>query len=185
VSDRCGRPNRTSGKPCTSYRTRSGDTCLPACKNHLTVEEQAQLNELNKAAQEQHTWARDVGWPPACWSWPITEADRDMVARDSSIGLLRWQADRCGICGSPWGHLVTDHDHYTTLIRGELCRGCNIAEAVNPAAVFRYWRERPAAALFGLAERYLDPATGEYARPKPRYNEASRWASPASGQLGL
>lgn len=76
----------------------------------------------------------------------------------------------CEICGCTEKQLVVDHDHATGLIRGLLCRRCNLALAVieQPdllgAAVAYLDRERPAkeyreVQLQAMARKYQqDPA---------------------------
>jgi hypothetical protein len=56
----------------------------------------------------------------------------------------------CAICGQiPFdGHLVEDHDHATGMVRGLLCRSCNVREGRSSDPVFiRYRRIHPAQML--------------------------------------
>lgn len=82
---------------------------------------------------------------PACWTWPLpTEAE--LVAGDALLHVAVWQADRCAVCGinTPYS-FVTDHDHETGLIRGYLCRSCNVYESHGNLVIFdRYRHVNPA-----------------------------------------
>ena len=81
--------------------------------------------------------------PPACWTWPLPGPGDTPYS---------WQAGRCAVCNKRPGQLVTDHDHCTGLIRGQLCPSCNSHEGtnghlptfrsyalVNPYTVTRTW----------------------------------------------
>lgn len=129
---------------------------------------------------------------PACWSWPVPAHTReeelarlfalnDALPYDSddrmdheTIELLTedwarylfdaFHADRCAMCGRVprVGGLVEDHDHWTGLVRGWLCRSCNRQESVSGrAAQFEpYWRRNPATIL-GF-RRYYEGVTWPY-----------------------
>jgi len=101
---------------------------------------------------------------PACWSWELPgEPSADEVASplfylDSWRFFAFHASGVCALCGvrPVDGHLVEDHDHRTGMVRGLLCRGCNVREGKsNTAVLIRYRRIRPAQIL-GL---YL-PYTG-------------------------
>lgn len=154
---------------------------------------------------------------PVCWYWPTdrpTEEDarREMfeyaerngctpgqaqvlwdleraagVLSDGDV-LARWQNGRCAICGRA-SDLVCDHDHSTGLVRGWLCRSCNTTEGTNhqPDTIFTRYRERPPAAILGLIIRYLNPITGEDARPQlaSETDWDDKWTDAASEDIGL
>jgi hypothetical protein len=136
---------------------------------------------------------------PACWSWPPpTDADRERVRTlyKSAIdqlgdGILPalvmsdWQQERCAVCGGQ-GAPVEDHDHGTGLVRGYLCRGCNVAEGMNRYAgrVWREYRERNPASICGVVERYWDPLTKEFAEPAEPLS-ADRWKNHPMRGVGL
>jgi hypothetical protein len=71
-----------------------------------------------------------------------------------------WQAGRRAACGR-MGADVEDHDHATGLVRGWLCRGCNISEGMNrySGRLWREYRERNPASICGLVEVYNGPFT--------------------------
>lgn len=81
--------------------------------------------------------------------------------------LRALQHNACGICGT-WSDLVVDHDHDSGLIRGLLCRGCNVREGLHncmfsvcggdvnvTGCPFDQWRRRPAVAWLGWTEKYV------------------------------
>lgn len=67
------------------------------------------------------------------------------------IDLFDWQDDRCAWCGYSNGdrRLVRDHCHFTGLVRGYLCSGCNSQEGWADDSVWGAWRsgDNPAHAL--------------------------------------
>ncbi|UPZ27599.1 endonuclease VII domain-containing protein [Streptomyces sp. LRE541] len=114
--------------------------------------------------------------------WKL-ECAADALVGDDDGALARWQDGRCAICGKT-RDLVCDHDHATGLVRGWLCHSCNITEGTNqePDTIFARYRERPPAAILGIAIRYLNPVTGEDATPPPAgaTNWADKWVDAAS-----
>lgn len=117
--------------------------------------------------------------------------------------------ERCALCGRA-GHraLVDDHDHWTGLVRGLLCRGCNISEGSaygstdgvlsyhehNPASILGYRRfytgrgwpagwyrdVRRARALTGNPTWTPDIAIGATLGEA----DAEQWAIASAGMLG-
>ena len=54
----------------------------------------------------------------------------------------------CATCFRRGLPMVLDHEHFTGLARGMLCRGCNVREGARPgygAAVLRLYRANPPA----------------------------------------
>lgn len=166
----CGRPTKR-GSECRLPPVNGFATCL----NHLTAG-QREEHRLAQAAREAW-WTEAVADPaePACWSWPLPEAD--VV---DQLGLLMWHHGRCAICGrSGGGALVVDHDHATALIRGALCRSCNTREAFR-GGVFTLYQQRHPAAMLGVSVRYWSVVTGEAVAPPAI--EVDRWqANPLVG----
>jgi hypothetical protein len=90
---------------------------------------------------------------PDCATWSLPDV---ALGGDGYHQINVWQGDRCGMCGPVRAEgLVMDHDHATGLIRGRLCRGCNLSEPCNSSSAFVAWRAgvNPAGIL-GLAEEY-------------------------------
>jgi hypothetical protein len=115
--------------------------------------EPAQRRRL--AANEQF-----FGDVPACWTWSLpTEADLNDGDRACFIGV--WQADRCAVCGisTPYSFVV-DHDHETGLVRGYLCKRCNLHESGSTRLIYERYRLANPASVCG--------AEWEYAPPMPR-----------------
>jgi len=65
------------------------------------------------------------------------------LTREDHERLMLDQGGRCAMCGAE-SVLVVDHDHDTGVVRGLLCRTCNIGLG---------WLERPG--WRELADRYL------------------------------
>lgn len=88
----------------------------------------------------------DDGGVPACMSWPVPEP---------GTTIQEWQQGRCAGCDRRDNGLLLDHDHDTELVRGYLCRSCNVVEGVSPKALWKRWRSgwNPAV-LLGVAEEY-------------------------------
>lgn len=154
---------------------------------------------------------------PVCWYWPAerpTEEDArrklfeyaertgctpgqtqvlwDLECAAGALGdsevLAQWHSGRCAICGRA-SDLVCDHDHATGLVRGWLCRSCNTSEGTNrePDTIFARYRERHPASILGLTIRYLNPVSGEFARPQlaSETDWADKWTDAASEDIGL
>ncbi|MEU7972177.1 endonuclease domain-containing protein [Micromonospora sp. NPDC049089] len=128
-----------------------------------------------------------AGLTPACHDWPVTDEDRTAVAQlpalpDDELAaarhvhdlIYRWQRGRCAVCGGGRsGELVLDHDHVTALVRGWLCRGCNVSEAHSDGGNFAKYRDRPPAVMLGVTARYVDPW---YGLAEPRESHAQWFA---------
>lgn len=70
-----------------------------------------------------------------------------------------FHAGRCAMCGAHATtasglHLVDDHDHLTGMVRGRLCRGCNIREGVSWDDLFERYREHHPAEILGVVQYY-------------------------------
>ncbi|MFE9003053.1 endonuclease domain-containing protein [Streptomyces sp. NPDC007875] len=171
-----------------------------------------EATEVRKRADEE-AWLAYLYADPICWRWPVPDdlenwtypqddntEDRlpeEMIARimrdpESRAGAIlgRWQDGRCAICGH-CRELVEDHDHVTGLVRGWLCRGCNIQEGVYGSSdtLFGKYRQRHPTRLLGLRIRYWDPFLKDYAQPQTPMTEEERWAhkwiDAASEDIGL
>lgn len=153
----CGRP-RSTGQPCKSLLP--GDA--PACHFHLTATER---DELDRHRAEQSASGPTAITQPACWSWPHPE--RPVT---SWADVADWHADRCAACGYR-RELVTDHCHKSGLVRGLLCRGCNVQEGCGNPWWGDGYRARPPAVILGYTEPYLLTITygrtSPFAQPEP------------------
>lgn len=70
--------------------------------------------------------------------------------------MRTWQDGRCGLCGFRFP-LVVDHCHDTGLIRGQLCRSCNVTEGVGNGHNLDQWRGGvTVAAEMGIKEMYVN-----------------------------
>lgn len=81
----------------------------------------------------------------AAWSkWPLPSPSDD-------VDMWEWQDGRCAWHGGrpTQANLVEDHCHMTGLVRGYLCRRCNIVEGKSFDPAWDEWREgdNPAFAL--------------------------------------
>lgn len=79
--------------------------------------------------------------------------------------LRDWHEQRCAYCGWQAHIFDTDHDHATGVIRGFLCRGCNllIGKFPEPIDFGPYWEwmsGNTPAERFGIQDVYLKPQTG-------------------------
>jgi hypothetical protein len=116
---------------------------------------------------------------PACHGWPAMTAEEvhartlalegpDAMADWNGLSaIIAWQKGRCAICGSAKFDLVTDHDHATALVRGQLCQRCNNNEARSDEPRYVAYRARPPAAILGVQEVYWSSWDGGYAVPAP------------------
>lgn len=97
---------------------------------------------------------------PAFTTWP------DPVEPIQNLDDLRdWHEYRCAYCGYEAHILDTDHDHDTGIIRGYLCRGCNlligkIPTPVDYAPFWAWMTGTTPAERFGIREVYLRPQSG-------------------------
>lgn len=86
----------------------------------------------------------------------MSTTDQDYAVDIDPIALLReHQAGRCAVCRETRKRLDVDHDHYTGLVRGLLCRSCNSTEGRDfRAPWFEHYRANPPAARLGLQVQY-------------------------------
>lgn len=177
----CSRPTK-QGNPCrfNAVRWESYEGSDPvSCQRHLTVDEKARSSrghpivpEFRKGGligepltdeEQERIRVVHMNRDPACWSWPAPETCTFKDA-DTAERFLRWWNAVCAICEES-GDLVIDHDHATGLVRGRLCRTCNIKEGMSDAPIFRKYRKRNPASILGIEEQYWSPFTG-YAEPE-------------------
>lgn len=166
------------------------------CGIHLTDEEKTIIKQAERTQDEAFDLAINVD--PACWSWVVTDEIRaDLAASEATadlrekVGLFframrAFDHGRCAICGGI-GNGVEDHDHETGLVRGWLCRSCNIREGMyrgDHHVWGRYRRWHPYKML-GLKDRYWDGFTGEWAPENPPPDPARRWKDNPMRGIGL
>jgi hypothetical protein len=184
----CGRPTK-KGTTCTIARMAAWEWVADrryealACHVHATPRERAEFAAIAAefaTSVDRHIAAVHQSMPVDCWSWPVSGDDRrraaeaqacedPRVARDLAWGLLAdWQGGRCAICSRRSEFL--DHSHKTGLVRGWLCRSCNIGEGFTdiPGGHFERYRMKNPASILGIEIRYYSPFTG--------------WAEPESGE---
>lgn len=77
-----------------------------------------------------------IGKVEAWKSWPLPGSD-------FTGDMFDWQNYRCAWCGlePKMDRLVEDHCHMTGLVRGYLCRRCNIVEGKSWDSAWDRWRE--------------------------------------------
>lgn len=194
-NERCGRIAPTTGRPCRRVRVFEYE----ACGFHLTDDERARRDKereefwltwlFGTVRQGQKSTApvrqaepRPWGLPetPVYWDWLVTDAQHEVAATvrragpengalDDALLLDEWQDGRCATCGAVGLHLVEDHS--TGLVRGLLCRSCNVLEGVGQAeralALFKAYRERPPVRILDIEVRYVSAFTGEFEYPAP------------------
>jgi hypothetical protein len=76
---------------------------------------------------------------------------------DEALRFLDFHGSRCAICGSNDSDLVVDHDHWSGLVRGFLCNGCNRIEGswrADLLPLFTRYRRRHPAAIADYFETY-------------------------------
>lgn len=194
---RCGRTTRRGGR-CTAYRTFG----YASCAQHLTAEERAVYDQHRaQPTPFDQVWADPA--EPACWRWPVLdvavlldiacegliEGARALIlnAPTGALAVQTWQEDLCAICGRRDRRgLVLDHDHATALIRGYLCRSCNVREA-HTGGVFDLYRQRNPATMLGVREQYwndvAEALNPESLQPTPPPTD--RWRKNPAAGIGL
>ena len=147
----------------------------PACLAHLTKEEEAARASLRPSMRGLAIAIFNGREEPACWSWPIP-AIIPVFASDDAAGMfvIQWHEWQCAVCGSLHPE-ATDHDHRTGLVRGELCRSCNVREGKSDDPIFQNYRQRNPASILGIGTLYWSPWTG-YAAPEPEVTAADQQA---------
>jgi len=113
---------------------------------------------------------------PACWSWPVTAGDLGQAQAAANphmawVLLSRWQQARCGICGREPEPM--DADHVTRLVRGYVCRLCNVREA-KAAKRGQARASTPAIASATLRACWVCVSAGQQRR-QPRREPAGCW----------
>ncbi|MGP3685230.1 endonuclease domain-containing protein [Streptomyces sp. IBSNAI002] len=137
-----------------------------AAAEAMTAEVNAWLDTCADArpGPTQVQQANDLG-VPAChvWETPCGALPTHENIRPLEL-IERWQRDACAVCSMPAA--VLDHCHSTGLVRGLLCRGCNVSEGRSYGSpLFVAYRLRPPAVLLGTTELYSSSWTGT-ASPK-------------------
>lgn len=145
---------------------------------------------------------RDWSGPPACWSWEVPPLDLAVpilsdVADARVVDSAAWRfaqfhQGRCALCGQIL-KLVVDHDHWSGLVRGLLCEGCNVTEGrpwTTDVMGFAGYRRRHPAAILGYYEPYrLAGTCVAFAHARSRDERESRKMRNAlrrlDGQIGL
>ena len=161
---------------CRDHLERQGlETYLagPIPAQPLSEEELASLTARATAERghivrkPQLAWCRWDGpgprTEPACWRLEVSEEVAQqalqVTTQQDAVGLMEdWQEEHCAVCGKDQGrrggHLVTDHDHNTGLVRGMLCRSCNSREGHADYEPFLGYRLRNPASILGLSIPY-------------------------------
>lgn len=164
-----------------------GRPCLweaPACLAHITREEEAVRELLRPSARDMAMAIFNGRAEPACWSWPVPAVLPVFPDDDSAMQYLAdWHERQCAVCGCPHPE-ATDHDHRTGLIRGKLCRPCNVQEGRSDAPLYRNYRERHPAVILGIVTRYWSPWSG-WAQPEPEAAGSGRALRAAVDRLSL
>ena len=132
------------------------DAVPPSCRWHLTPEERAAVQRLERAIDQAREDHLNTEATPACHTWPTPAP---------GTPWHRWQGRRCGACGDS-RDLVTDHCHDTGLVRGFLCRSCNTLEPQGGPR-WRRWRLRPPSVICRDARPYWSPVDDVVAEPEP------------------
>jgi hypothetical protein len=101
--------------------------------------------------------------------------NRDLATLRRELAEL--QGNRCGICGASdrTGTHDLDHDHDSGMVRGFLCRGCNLLEgrhgicAAPMECEVCTWRIRPAVSWIGwtVAHQPTAGVAAEYVALRP------------------
>lgn len=189
----CGRPTR-AGTPCPHGRGATS-VCVgfevvwesPACKRHLTPEEE-------DARREAEARAGGIHLEPACWSWslpPVPEEPLGDYMRMDVYLFIAFHDGRCAICGAAPAD-VEDHDHSTGMTRGYLCRGCNVQEGVSTHPLFNRYRSRNPASILRVRLPYTGrgwedgvPVGGWENQPCRGARHESAWIGNAAAALDL
>jgi hypothetical protein len=146
------------------------------------------LDEVRAAERAEMDAAREhlTASAPACWGWEIPDRDsvRARLLRNGYPEKLAeqqvttyWEGrrfdefhqGRCAICGQRPARLVTDHDHTSGLVRGYLCRGCNLSEGRSNLPIMVNYRRRNPATILGFRDVYWGDFTG-FAEPEPAHD---------------
>jgi len=78
-------------------------------------------------------------------------------ADDEALRFVAFHGGRCAVCDSAENDLVVDHEHWTGLVRGLVCNGCNVIEGswrADELPLFTRYRRRHPAALLDYFESY-------------------------------
>jgi hypothetical protein len=78
--------------------------------------------------------------------------------------FIEYHDGRCAICGERPSELIVDHDHWCGLVRGYLCKSCNILEGKAQAderPLFVRYRRRHPSAILNYFEGYTTNGTSQ------------------------
>ena len=111
--------------------------------------------EINRyGLTEYHKQRLCYPWTPApaftFWEPPSG------APNDGLCPIRTWQDGRCGLCGFR-GNLVEDHCHTSGLVRGMLCRSCNVREGVSSLNLEEWRGGVTVASLLGVLRLYVNP----------------------------
>lgn len=165
------------------------------CVRHLEPDDRTRLRLTLEPGGDIDALLRegDLSWnDPASWTWDIPgDPVKDLNAAHRAEGEARkalwvnrllgeqstarcriemalsfWQDGCCAVCSIRPARLVTDHCHFSGLVRGLLCHSCNVKEGNwhHDSEAIAGYRRRPPAALLGFRLRYFDRVNG-YAEP--------------------
>lgn len=129
------------------------DSMNPACWSWPLPRILTREDEADRLEEEAMRRVTETG----SWDHYLPLSACLMLTRDWPTYLLNsWHDERCAICGLRPDHLVLDHDHRTGLVRGRLCRGCNVSEGARTGLeLYQLYRDRPPAEILGVQIYYV------------------------------
>lgn len=124
------RPHHAKGlcKPCYYGARRKASTVLKAVDN----ERAKTWYRNNRASVLKKRRAEWAALPPE-HKRALTRKkwlrERYEMSPDDYAAMIIAQGGKCGICEQPFKAIDVDHDHETGVVRGLLCRACNLGIA--------------------------------------------------------
>lgn len=194
-ADKCGHPLKTRDYGCRRRPTlldvpEVGGVVAPACHMHQSREERRAQEVLERSLPDLWfvaNWKAGARIYPACWEWPIPSTPLADIQEDQVrwYAFVDWHEGRCAACGGRCSEKVLDHDHYTWMVRGLLCKSCNIQEGFSRSDfMFRRYRELPPAGILGYELEYVSPFFNERRR-RPTLEEKAVAGNVVAAVLGL